>query len=250
MAADEWEETVEHDDDGPTDLPHVWAISLADLCMLLMSFFIFLFALSSTQPSGVSDTLESVRKRLQVGSGTGPGKLNSPSRNEGQDSLLEQSRQREAMIRKQRQAFDELRVFMEGKGDKNFKASLAGPRMTLSMPTDGMYTSGEVQLTEAGRQSLLTLKEFLIRHGNERVNIRGFTDDAPPAKDSRFRDNWELSSIRAVSALRFLVAQGVPANRLTATGLADLEPVFPNTGEDNRARNRRLDFVLEVWEEG
>jgi len=247
MADDEWADLVD-DDDAPTDLPHVWAMSLADLCMLLMSFFIFLFALSSTQPAGVSDTLESVRKRLQVSSSAG--KPIKPTSIQGEDSLLEQSRQREAMIRKQRQAYDELRVFMEGKGDKSFKASLAGPRVTLSIPTDGMFTNGEVQLTEAGRQSLLTLKEFLVRHGNERVNIRGFTDDVPPAKDSRFRDNWEISSLRAVTALRFLVSQGVPANRLTATGLADLEPVFPNTGDDNRARNRRLEFVLEVWEEG
>lgn len=250
MADDEWEDDIFADEDGPTELPHVWAMSLADLCMLLMSFFIFLFALSTTQPSGVSDTLESVRKRLQVQNGAGVGGGRPATSSQGQDSLLEQSRQREAMIRKQRQAYDELRVFMEGKGDKNFKASLAGPKLTLSIPTDGMYAGGEVQLTEAGRQSLLTLKEFLVRHGNERVNIRGFTDDIPPAKDSRFRDNWELSSLRAVTALRFLVSQGVPANRLTATGLADLEPVFPNTGDENRARNRRLDFVLEVWEDG
>ncbi len=250
MADDEWEDAIEADDEGPADLPHVWAMSLADLCMLLMSFFIFLFALSTTQPSGVSDTLESVRKRLQVQGSTSGGGAKLPVSTKGEDSLLEKSRQREAMIRKQRQAYDELRVFMESKGDKNFKASLAGPKLTLSVPTDGMFTGNEVQLTEAGKQSLLTLKEFLVRHGNERVNIRGFTDDTPPAKDSRFRDNWEVSSLRAVSALRFLVSQGVPANRLTATGLADLEPVFPNTGEDNRARNRRLDFVLEVWEDG
>jgi len=138
-----------------------------------------------------------------------------------------------------------------GRGETSLKTSLDGARMTVSVPTDGMFEAGDVtQLTASGRQRLLLVKDFLARHPDQRVHIKGFTDDVPPPSQSRFRNNWEVSSLQAVSALRFLLSQGVPANRLTSTGLADLEPLLPNTSDLNRAKNRRLDFVMEVQVEG
>jgi len=80
---------------------------------------------------------------------------------------------------------------------------------------------------------------------DQRISIRGFTDDVPPSRNSRFKDNWEISSLRAVYVLRYLMQLGIEQNRLTATGLADLEPLYPNNSSENRARNRRVEIVLE-----
>ena len=77
------------------------------------------------------------------------------------------------------------------------------------------------------------------------INLKGYTDDVLPSPTARFRDNWELSAMRAVNVLRLMVELGLNPNRMTATGLADLEPLLPNTSPENRAQNRRVEFVLE-----
>jgi chemotaxis protein MotB len=228
------------------ELPQLWQLSLADMSMLLMCFFIFLFSLSSMGAQNVTDTLESVRKRLHADT---PMDMKRPDGGVVQaDRAQEQFRVRQETIRRQNQVAEDLRRHLVNLGmEGTVKVAVSQTRLVITLQTDGMFTPGESQLTDQGQARMLMLRDFLSRYSDERINIKGFSDDLPPPDGSRFKDNWELTSIRAVSALRFLIAKGVPANRLTATGLADLEPVFPNTSADNRSRNRRLEFVLEVW---
>ena len=236
-------------DAAPQGPPMVWLISLADLSMLIMSFFIFLFSLSTADPGGVKETLESVRERLRQESA--PKKPSKEITTREKISVLDQAAAREELILRQRQTFEDLNGFFRGRGETSLQTKLEGPRMTVTLPAAGMFSQTDpTQLTEQGRQRLMGIKDFLARHPDQRVMVKGFTDDVPPAPGSRLRDNWEVSSLQAASALRFLMSQGIPANRLTSTGLADLEPLLPNTSDENRARNRRLDFVMEVQVEG
>lgn len=235
-------------DAAPAGPPMVWLISLADMSMLMMSFFIFLYALSSSSSTGVTETLESVRERLRHES-SATHQTMAPKT--AKEKALEQVSMREQLILRERQVYEDATAYFKGRGETTMQTKLEGPTLTISMPTDGMYTTADVtQLTEAGKKRILAIKDFLAKHPDQRVHIKGFTDDTPPPPQSRFKNNWEVSSLQAVSALRFLLSQGVPANRLTSTGLADLEPLLPNTSDENRARNRRLDFVLEVQVEG
>ena len=228
--------------------PIVWLISLADMSMLLMSFFIFMFSLSTTDPAGVTDSLDSVRQRLRAESSSESKHSKSSSLKE---KVLEQVSMREQLIARERLIYEDLQAFFKGRGETSMRTKLEGPSLTISMTTDGMFVNGDItQLSDSGKQRLLTIKDFLAKHPDQRLHIKGFTDDTPPSPQSRFKNNWEVSSLEAVSALRFLMSQGVPANRLTSTGLADLEPLLPNTSEENRSRNRRLEFVLEVLVEG
>ncbi|MFQ5717156.1 MAG: flagellar motor protein MotB [Nitrospinales bacterium] len=76
------------------------------------------------------------------------------------------------------------------------------------------------------------------------MNIQGHTDDVPVATE-RFPTNWELSAARATAVLRFFIDKGIEPKRLTATGYADIFPLFSNDTEQGRAQNRRVEFVLE-----
>ena len=120
-------------------------------------------------------------------------------------------------------------------------------RPTIGFPAGVLFPKDGVDLTEEGKGRLRTLFDFLIKASGERINIKGFTDSDPPGAGSRYRDNWEISSLRAVAVLRYMVSLGMPPNRLTATGLADLEPLYPNDTPEHRARNQRVEFVLERW---
>lgn len=245
--ADE-QDPVELELDDNEEIPQIWQVTLADLSMLLMSFFIFLFALSTVRPESVSETLTSVRERLRVDSGK---MKKTPASETMKEKVLEQVTMREQLIMRQRQVYQDLTAYFKGRGESTMQTKLDGPRLTISMPTDGMFAKTDVtQLTDLGKQRLMIIKDFIAKHPDQRVHIKGYSDDTPPPADSRFKNNWEVSSLQAVAALRFLLSQGVPANRLTSTGLADLEPLLPNTSDEYRAKNRRLDFVMEVQVEG
>jgi len=139
-----------------------------------------------------------------------------------------------------------VRTFITRKGVEGVVgAVLEEGKITLRVPGDVLFAPGEVELNDKGKQVIGTLKDFLVKSVDQHINIRGFTDDVPPSRQSRFKDNWEISSLRAVYVLRYLMELGLDQKRLTATGLADLEPLYPNNTAENRARNRRVEIVLE-----
>jgi chemotaxis protein MotB len=75
------------------------------------------------------------------------------------------------------------------------------------------------------------------------MRIDGHTDVRPIAT-VEFPSNWELSSARAISVVRFLIQQGVPPNRLVAAGFGEFQPIDPGDSEDALARNRRIELKL------
>ena len=92
---------------------------------------------------------------------------------------------------------------------------------------------------------LRSLLNIFMQERDQTINIKGYTDNSPVPPGKRYKDNWELSALRAVNVLRWFVDAGVPIVRLTATGMGDLNPLFPNDTPENQARNRRVEFSLE-----
>jgi flagellar motor protein MotB len=76
------------------------------------------------------------------------------------------------------------------------------------------------------------------------VMVSGFTDDQPLLGiTSPFQDNWELSTERALTVMRALVAAGFPVGKVFAAGFGEYKPVAPNVSDKNRARNRRVEIT-------
>lgn len=232
----------EREESGPS---HHWLISLADMSMLLMSFFILLFSMSSVDSQKFSESVSSVKTAL---GNKGPGVASTPVPTAELSGLVEQARVRQRILGEQRRVYEQFRSFVSTRGlDGVVAATLEAGKLSIVFPAGVLFAKDSVDLTEAGRTHLRALYDFLLKTPGERINIRGFTDDLPPGPGSRFRDNWEVSSLRAVAVLRYMLSLGMPPNRLTATGLADLEPLYPNTTPELRARNQRVEFVLERW---
>jgi chemotaxis protein MotB len=129
--------------------------------------------------------------------------------------------------------------------ERRIGAGIENGVITLRLPGDLLFARGEVTLTEPGRALVEALRDFLVQHPDQTVNIRGYTDDQAPPSASRFRDNWEVSSLQAVNVLRLLLQMGLAPGRLTSTGLADMNPLFLNTTEEYRSLNRRVEIVME-----
>ena len=88
-----------------------------------------------------------------------------------------------------------------------------------------------------------------IMQGNEYyASIEGHTDNSP-ISTARFPSNWELSSARANSVARYLIEQGVNAQRLRTIGYADTKPKVDNNSEEGRAVNRRVSIMFHFDED-
>jgi len=75
------------------------------------------------------------------------------------------------------------------------------------------------------------------------LRVDGHTD-ATPIHNARFPSNWELSSARAISVVKFLITQGIPAQHLAATGFGENQPVDPANTPEAFAKNRRIEIRL------
>lgn len=232
----------ESDDGGGSD---DWLTTFADLSTLLMTFFVLLFSMSTLDTTKFADSFQSVKKALGA---KGKNLMSAPVTAKEVSVLVEQAKLKQQIIKDQKRVYSDFKSYVSTKGVQGIiAATLEAGKITINIPSGVLFTKDEVNLTPDGEKLLDTIFDFLIKSANERVNIRGFTDNQPPGPNSRFRDNWEISALRAVNVLRYLVSKGMPPNRLTATGLADLEPLYPNNTAVNRAKNQRVEFVLERW---
>ena len=75
------------------------------------------------------------------------------------------------------------------------------------------------------------------------LRVDGHTDRRP-ISTAQFPSNWELSAARAISVVRYAIAQGIPPNRLAAAGFADKQPLDPGSSEEAYSRNRRIEMKL------
>jgi len=239
------DDNVDLNDDEESEVPSEWLTTLSDMSMLLMSFFIMLFSMSSLDTQKFTESMNAVQNAL---GGKSKATMSGPVSTKEMSTLVEQARLKQRILGEQHRVFDQFRSYVSDKGLEGVVgATLEAGKITITFPAGVLFPKDGVDLTAEGKTQLKTLYGFLIKTSGERVNIRGFTDDLPPGPGSRFRDNWEISSLRAVSVLRFMLSLGMPPNRLTATGLADLEPLYPNTTPEHRARNQRVEFALERW---
>jgi len=112
-----------------------------------------------------------------------------------------------------------------------------GMQMTLD---DIAFAPGQANLRPAAKSSLGKLVAFVNRDRSKPIRIEGHTDAS-----GNTHANQVLSQRRADAVRDALVAAGVAANRITAVGLGESQPVADNTTEEGRARNRRVDVILE-----
>jgi chemotaxis protein MotB len=113
-----------------------------------------------------------------------------------------------------------------------------------------LFSSASADLGPEGRAELRKFAETLLTISSEIpaeldwiLRIDGHTDKRPIAT-SRFRNNWELSSARAISVVEFLISVGVPAERLAATGFGEFQPIDPAENIFAYSRNRRIEMRL------
>jgi chemotaxis protein MotB len=105
------------------------------------------------------------------------------------------------------------------------------------------FDAGSAELLERSHRVLNEIGAILLAFPYN-VTVEGHTDDQP-IRTERFPSNWELSTGRAISVMRYLTERrGVPTARMGVAGYADIHPIVPNDSQEHRAANRRVEFVF------
>jgi outer membrane protein OmpA-like peptidoglycan-associated protein/tetratricopeptide (TPR) repeat protein len=121
--------------------------------------------------------------------------------------------------------------------DLNVKELKVGEAYTIN---DILYATNSSALNEKSKFILKGFARFLKENPTIKVAIQGHTDDV--GDDAK---NLQLSDDRAKGVKNYLVSLGIDAKRLNAKGFGETQQKVDNTSEENRAKNRRTDFVIE-----
>src|SRR5262249_61027611 len=113
-----------------------------------------------------------------------------------------------------------------------------------------LFTPGSADLSDGAKKELApviaALKEIAAKIPQDLnwiLRVDGHTDRRP-ISNPQFPSNWELSTARAISVVRYAIEEGVPATRLAAAGFADQQPLDPRNTDDAYRRNRRIELKL------
>jgi chemotaxis protein MotB len=124
------------------------------------------------------------------------------------------------------------------------QTSIEARGLVIRVLTDDLlFASGQASLEGRATGLLEEIAALLNVDQIHPISVEGNTDNVP-IHSSQFPSNWELSTARASTVVRFLIGHGVGANRLTASGNAEQRPVDTNTTAVGRAHNRRVEIVL------
>jgi len=120
-------------------------------------------------------------------------------------------------------------------------------RRIIRFQASTFFAPDGVEVFEEAKPKLIELAD-IMRGGTYLISIEGYTDDQPP-KNEALINNWYVSATWAANILRVFLNEGrIDPKRLSAYGYASYSPVAPNNSPENRARNRRIDIVLDVRE--
>jgi len=140
--------------------------------------------------------------------------------------------------------FGRLRDILRGRDD----VRIVGDRFVFQ--SEVLFAQGQASIAAAGEQQLAKLAIALNQIAAEIpedidwvLQVEGHTDDIP-VRAGRFADNWDLSTERALSVVRFLATQGLPPNRLAAAGYGEFQPLDSAGSDEARRRNRRIEMKL------
>ena len=236
-----------------------WLITYADMITLLMVLFIVLYAIGQTDLA----KFEALKNSLSEGFGSGVGIDNVVA--EGGDGVLEGAvapvdmEALEALEREEAAAEmaaaehdrlagaqEAIQAELAAAGLDNAVAFRLEERgLVVTIVVDNvLFDVGSAALRDGGRAVLDHLAPALGRLPNP-IAVEGHTDDTPINGGGTYASNWELSTARATSVLRYLIeAHAVPADRLSAGGYADQRPVAGNDSAEGRAANRRVELVV------
>lgn len=214
-----------------------WVVTFGDMMSLLLTFFVLLLSFSTMEAQKFKVIAGFMREAFgvrseQTYSGVPMG-----------TTILSTETRETAEPKDELDLVQKIRVEME-KAKITRKGSVEVTERGVAVRLDGelLFDSGRAELKSEGT-GILDGIAGLAALRSEQFEVEGHTDDVP-IKTSRYPSNWELATARAGAAARYLIDKGIPPTRIRAVGYADTRPIVANDSPENRAQNRRVEFLF------
>ena len=157
---------------------------------------------------------------------------------------LEDLRRQRAEAEKRLEAVRRLTARLQAMIDSGkLKVKVRGGRMIVELPAGILFASGKADLSKEGQTAIAEVAAILKDFSDRKFIVAGHTDNVA-LKSGKFRDNWDLSTGRAITVTTFLIEKGVSPTALSAAGYGEFDPIADNGTEEGRQQNRRIEIVL------
>lgn len=161
------------------------------------------------------------------------------------DQLVEIKRLLSERDRKMDSLKNNLTKALLGFADKGLSVNIKNGKVYVSLSNQLLFSSGSTKIDDEGKNALLDLAKVLNENQDINIIVEGHTDNQAVSGGSRFKDNWELSVLRATEVVKYLEIDGsVDPKRIIASGRGEYMPLEEGTSPDVRAMNRRTEIIL------
>jgi len=182
-------------------------------------------------------------QQLETQYTTGQQRLNQLQTENSRLNKIVQARDKAAQARLA--AYKELAAELKPLVDQGLlEVTVDDGRVVIGMASDVLFESGSADLSAVGRSNVIKVGKILVRRTQRDLQIQGHTDSDAISSDD-FADNWRLGAARALAVVDTMTQAGVPADRLSGATYGDTRPVVGNDTDVHKARNRRIEIVIE-----
>ncbi len=221
-----------------------WLLTYSDLITLLMVFFVVMYAMSSIDKKKYQTMSVSLKQALHVEGAAnnliadrlGQVTMENPVPSDEQQIRATEDSQFRMIIDNVKSS-----ATAEEMGSVGFIIDERG--LVISFLDTLLFDVGRAEL-RANALPVLDRVAAAVKESQAIIRVEGHTDNLPIAT-LQYPSNWELSAARAIMVTRYFITKHtIDPRRLSATGYGEYRPLLPNTTEDNRNKNRRVDIVV------
>ncbi|MBP1971212.1 chemotaxis protein MotB [Virgibacillus natechei] len=236
-----------------------WLLPYSDLLTLLVALFIVLFAMSDVDAQRYQELAEVFQSEFSS-AGTGIVEYDQvpveiPVESNEEDEVEEDESEEEEEIEDQRDTalellqLQDLQEEIDHYIEENNLAEELGTALTdegllISIENEITFESASAVVNREGEEIAHEIADLLHTDPPRQIVISGHADDRP-MNNEEFESNWELSVQRAVNFMGIILENDeLDPARYSAKGYGEHQPILPNTSEENRALNRRVEVLV------
>ncbi|MEN6330401.1 MAG: flagellar motor protein MotB [Smithella sp.] len=212
----------------------IWFLTLSDLLMLLMIFFVLLLGMTLKQQS---NTAAPPVQRNEQALPVAVAKEQPVNRQVSPNTALSDET---ASLES-----DLLGIIEDNNGLPGITVARHTRHVVLTLPEQIIFDSGQADLKAGVLPKLEQIAVFIQQHPNIAVEIHGHTDNMP-ISNRRYPSNWELSADRATQVAKSLVRLGVNPAIISTRGFGEYKPLYPNSSISDRLKNRRVELQFSL----
>ncbi len=223
-----------------------WLDTYADTVTLLMTFFVLLYSMSTLDEAKIQQVSVAFN---QVMSGKAADSILQYNLYDGEVPLVGgeskvESTDDSKVIDSNEQTYEQVKEFVEQSGLADSITVTPDERgVSLQLKDSILFETGKSDLKDNSK-SILDQISSLIANLPNSIIVEGHTDNVP-INTYEYQSNWELSSDRATTVIRYFIEQKhLTASRFSASGCGEYKPLVPNTSDENRAKNRRVNILI------